>query len=467
MAHPSFRALVAGLCLLTLPSLSHASILDDIPAGTGYTAHDLCTRMDVSEDRYWRVRVDYVAPKVQPLPLLWDIDVLSGTLVEVRTYLPFLTHRRLAVYREGLGCTMARNYDEAADLLSRDFNTVDPQPRQQMPWPHGEGEADDSRLSGEQADILQDHTGQIFSEVSNTRSEKRNAVALAVAMDGQLVFERYADGYHRDQPQLGWSMTKSLTALLVGMMVTEGRFSLDQPVGLEQWHGSEKAGITWKELLNMAPGLAWFEGYGGLSDATEMLFSQKDQGSWAASLPLESEPGTVFNYSTGTPNIAMLAMREKLGSAQAIYDYYQSKLFDPLGIRNGIIEPDFTGTPVGGARGILRPVDWLRLGQLVANHGSWEGQQLIAQPAMDFLLAPSPAAEHYGGFIWRGAPDEVPEDLRKRLPDDLVWFAGHMGQYTIVVPSENLVVLRMGVAFDEEGARNQAFALTADLIEAN
>lgn len=467
MACLSLRSLVAGLCLSALPGLSLASILDDIPAGTGYTAHDLCTRMNVSEDRYWRIRVDYVAPKVQPLPLLWDIDVLDGILVDVHTHVPFLTHRRLAVYREGLGCTIARNYHEAADLLTRDFDIVEPQPAYEMPWPHGEGEAEDWQLTSEQAGILHSHADQIFSEVSNTRSEKRNTVALAVAMGGQLVFERYADGYHRDHPQLGWSMTKSLTALLAGMMVTEGRFALDEPVGLEQWQGTEKAGITWKELLNMAPGLAWDEGYGGLSDATEMLFSQQDQGNWAASLPLESEPGTVFNYSTGTANIAMLAMREKLGTAQAIYDYYQSRLFDPLGIREGIIEPDFTGTPVGGARGIIRPVDWLRLGQLVANHGSWEGQELIAPPVMDFLLAPSPATAGYGGFIWRGAPDSVPLDVRERLPDDLIWFAGHMGQYTVIVPSENLVVLRMGVAFDSDGARSQVFELTANLIEAN
>ena len=460
-------SLAAGLCLSVLPVLSSASILDDIPAGTGYSAHDLCTRMNVSGDSYWRVRVDYVAPKVQPLPYLWDIDVLDDTLVSVRTNVPFLTHRRLAVYREGLGCTIARNYHQAADLLTRDFNTVDSQPSFPTPWPHGEGEAEDWRLSAEQADILQNHSDRIFSEVTNARSEKRNTVALAIAMDGQLVFERYADDYHRDQPQLGWSMTKSLTGLLAGMMLTEGRFSLDAPVGLEQWLGTEKAGITWKELLNMAPGLAWDEGYGGQSDATEMLFSQADQGNWAASLPLEEEPGTVFNYSTGTATIAMLAMKEKLGGAQAIYDYYQSKLFGPLGIQDGIIEPDFTGTPVGGARGIIRPVDWLRLGQLVANHGSWQGQQLISQPVMDFLLAPSPAAEEYGGFIWRQAPDNIPEELQQRLPEDLVWFAGHMGQYTVIVPSENLVVLRIGVAFDEAGARNQVFALTADLLESN
>src|SRR5262245_58646609 len=116
----------------------------------------------------------------------------------------------------------------------------------------------------------------------------------------------------------------------------------------------------------MAPGLRWFEGYGGASDATEMLFSQPDQGAWAADRELTSPPGTVFTYSTGFSNIAMLRMRQLLGgSHQAVYDYYQQRLFRPLAIRGGVIEADASGTPVGGARGLLRPVDWLRLGQLI------------------------------------------------------------------------------------------------------
>ena len=165
--------------------------------------------------------------------------------------------------------------------------------------------------------------------------------------------------------------------------------------------------------------------------------------------------------------MAMQRMQQLLGgSHQALYDYYQGRLFAPLGIRQGVIEPDASGTPAGGSRGVLRPVDWLRLGQLVANHGQWNGQALIPAGYMDFMLAPSPASDHYGGSIWRLPATQIPETLRPRLPADLVWFAGHMGQFMVVIPSQRLVVLRMGVAMDKDGARERLFSAVADLVEA-
>lgn len=462
------RILLLSLAAILLAgsSVVVTGLLDDIPVGTGYSAQDLCTRVNVSGDDYTRVRRDYVAPKVEPLPLVWDIEVLEGRWVDVHTGLPLLANHRIAVYREGLGCTVVTGQSAAEKLLEEDFEPVTAPARRDGPWPYGEDRVERHRLLHDQAEVIQRHSDSIFREHSADADEKHHTMALAIAMDGHLVFEHYANGYHREQPQLGWSMTKSVTGLIAGLMITDGLISLDEPVGLAQWEGSAKAGITWRQLLNMAPGLVWNEGYGGESHVTEMLFSQEDQAAWAASLPLEAEPGTVFNYSTGTAGIAMLAMKEKLGGVQPLYDYYQSRLFAPLGIRNGLIEPDAAGTPVGGSRGVLRPVDWLRLGQLVADHGVWRGERLISEKFMDFMVAASPAAEEYGGSIWRQPSDMIPAELRERLPDDLVWFAGHMGQFNVIVPSENLVVLRMGVAFDKPAARAKVFALTADLLEA-
>ncbi|MAL99543.1 MAG: hypothetical protein CL583_13955 [Alteromonadaceae bacterium] len=442
-----------------------AGLLDDIPVGTGYTAHDLCSRTNVSGDQYERVLEEYIRPKVQPLPYIWSIDAEPGKRVEVQTFVPFLTHKRIALYREGLGCTIVQTEEQATDLLGRDLKQATALPREDAPWPQGEQLAESEQLSAPDAALINRHADAIFAESSTEPTEQRNTTALLVAADGRLVFERYAPGYEREQPQTGWSMTKSLTALVAGLMVTDGAFSLDDPVGLSRWADSEKAKITWRQLLNMSPGLAWYEGYGGQSDATTMLFSQPDQGAWAADLPMESAPGTVFNYSTGTPNIAMLAMKQQLGGTQAIYDFYHNRLFRPLGMQNGVIEHDYSGTPIGGARGLLRPVDWLRLGQLVANKGVWNGEQLIAQPFMDYFVTASPAAEEYGAFTWRKASEKIPAELRQRLPDDLIWFAGHMGQFTVIIPSMDLVVLRMGAAFDEDGALEQTFSLAADLAE--
>lgn len=475
-SHPSrvvlvrLRALggLTALCLSLLAptTVVAASLLDDIPAGTGYAAWDLCTRVIASGDDYWRVRLQYTGPKVQPLPWVWDVDYYPGAKVTVRSVVPLIMHRRSAIYRKGLGCTLVPPGATEWGVRLQPIQAPVSPPVNASPWPVGEATAT-TPLGPVAQQVMARHAALMFSEPSLALNERINTTALLVAHQGALVHEQYRSGYKRDQAQLGWSMTKTLTALIAGVMHTDGRLALDQPVGLPQWQTADKAHITWRHLLNMAPGLAWSEGYEGLSDATQMLFSEPDQGAWAADRPLTSQPGTVFTYSTGFANLAMYAMRQNMGgSAQAFLNYCQQRLFNPLGIRNGMIELDASGTPVGGARGVLRPVDWLRLGQLVANHGTWQGRPLIDAAYMDFMTAPSPASADYGGMIWRHPSDMIPADLRARLPHDLVWFAGHMGQFMIVIPSRDLVVLRMGVAHDKDLARIQTLALTADLLDA-
>lgn len=461
-----FRRHALALVLAMLPPLAaHASLIDDLPAGTGYAAWELCSRTLVSGDDFNRVRDDYTAPKVPPLPWIWQIDAVPGQRVEVSTWLPMLENRRIGVFRAGLGCTLVTPGTSEAQLRAQPFKPVTPVPPSSSPWPEGDGPAQTPSLSPARTALLARADQQMFSEPAGTPLKQRfNTIALLVAQDGQLLHEQYGHGYQREQLQLGWSMTKTVTSLIAGLMHWDGKLQLDSPVGLSQWAGTPKAAITWRQLLNMAPGMAWDEGYGGASDATEMLFSQPDQGTWAANRPLTSKPGTVFTYSTGFTNVAMLRLKQLAGgSHQAIYDYYQTRLFAPLGIRGGVIEPDAAGTPVGGARGLLRPMDWLRLGQLVADKGQWHGQSLISPDYVAFMTAASPASPEYGGALWR-VPN-LPADLRGRLPADTVWFAGHLGQYVVVVPSRRLVVLRMGVAFDsKEQSKRQVFSLVADLL---
>lgn len=458
-------------CLLALASLAampaRASLLDDLPAGTGYAAWELCTRVVAAGDELARVRDAYTAPKVRPLPLVWRVDV-SAQGAAVQTVLPFLQHRRVAVYRPGLGCTLVPPCATEAGVRAQPFHPAVLPPPADRPWPDGEAAGVESgHLTTAQAAALERDAQALFTEPADDPRHRLQTVSLLVAQGGHLVYERYAAGVQRSQPQLGWSMTKTLTALIAGLLHHDGRLALDAPVGLPQWAGTPKAAITWRQLLNMAPGLRWDEGYGGDSDVTRMLFSQADEGAWAADQPLVAAPGTVFTYSTGSSTVAMLRMRQLLGGThQAVYDYYQGRLFAPLGIRGGVIEPDASGTPSGGARGLLRPVDWLRLGQLVANGGRWGGQALISPDYMAFMSAASPASAEYGGSIWRQPSTQIPAALRERLPQDLVWFAGHMGQFLVVVPSRNLVVLRTGVAFDKDRSRELTFQLVADLLQA-
>lgn len=457
-----------ALCALALglaAGRASAVSLDDLPVGAGYAAWDLCTRTMVSGDALQRVQVQYVAPKVWPLPWVWRVEAAPRSHVRVSTWLPGVPDRRTALYRPGLGCTLVPSDADEARFRAMPFAPVPLAPPKAGPWPDGEDAADASAGTPSATAVIARHAQAMFAEPSAEAAQQLHTVALLVARGGRLVHEQYKPGYERSQPQIGWSMTKTITALVAGLMHTEGRLQLDAPVGLQEWQGSDKAAITWRQLLNHAPGLAWSEGYGGASDATRMLFNEADQAAWALRYPLATQPGTRFVYSTGTSTIAMLALRRLAGGThQHIYDYYQQRLFAPLGIRGGVIEPDASGTPAGGSRGVLRPVDWLRLGQLVANRGQWQGHALIDPSYMDFMMAASPASAEYGGSIWRQPAADIPASLRARLPADLVWFAGHMGQFMVVVPSRGLVVLRMGVAFDKTLARTQTFALVADLL---
>jgi len=439
--------------------------VDDIPAGTGYSSWELCTRTLVSGEDFDHVRTSYVEPKVSPLPRLWAVDRSRPNAVAVSTRLPLLTHARAAIFRDGLGCTLLPPGTTEAGVRAQPFHRVAPLADNISPWPQGEGPVESRLLDAALGAVINRHAKVIFGEPSRELRKRGNTTALLVAQNGHLLYERYAHGYDREAPQLGWSMTKTLTAMLAGVMAHDGKLALDTPVGLASWNGTPKEKITWRQLLNMAPGLAWFEGYGGASDATEMLFSQADQGAWAASLPMTSEPGTVFTYSTGFSNVAMLRMKQLVGGThQQIYDYYQARLFSPLGIRNAVIEPDASGTPVGGARGMLRAVDWLRLGQLLLNEGNWNGVTIMSRDHVSFMTAASPASDLYGGSMWRQPSDRLVPEVRDRLPKDTVWFAGHLGQFVIVVPSKQLLVLRTGVAIDDAAARDKVFALAADLV---
>ena len=432
---------------LALATPAQASLLDDIPAGTGYTAFDMCTRAFVTGQPRARVRRGYIAPEVQPLPWVWSIAIGRDT-VSVVSRLPGFAGRRVALFRPGLGCTIVPPGTSIAAVRAQPFTRNPSPPPSAASWPAGEGAAE---LSADHARLTA-IADRVFGETPTSPGETTDTVAFLVARDGHLVYERYGPGTTRDQPQLGWSLTKSLTALVAGLFVGDGRIALDDAVGLPAWEGTAAARITWRSLLTMTAGLDWTEDYGERSDVTEQLFSQADQGGWSAARRPLSRPGTTFNYATGMPTVAMLRMRQLLaGDSQALYDLYQHRLFVPLGIRDGVIAPDATGTPAGGSNGVLRPTDWLRLGQLVVDRGQWAGQQLIPASYIDFMLQPTPADAGYGGYVWFPAALSIPADVRADLPADTFIFWGHLGQFVIGSPSARLVLLRIGVThYDDE-----------------
>ncbi|TAL23724.1 MAG: class C beta-lactamase-related serine hydrolase, partial [Aquabacterium sp.] len=374
-----------------------------------------------------------------------------------------LNTSRTAIFRPGLGCTIVPPGTSEAAVRAQPFTPARAPAWTPRAWPLGDAPAQTSLPGPAQRALLQQHADALFAEAEDPGALRQNTIAFLVAQDGHLVYERYGAGYGQAQPQLGWSMTKSLTALLAGVLAGDAKVQLDLPV-LQRFAGTPKQAITWRHLLHMASGLEWDEGYGGNSDVTRMLVSAADAGGYTADKPLVHEPGSHFNYSTGDATLAMLAMRELLGgSSQALFQTYQSRLFAPLGMRNAVVEQDASGTPIGGARGVLRPRDWLRLGQLVLDDGVWRGRRIVPSDFLAFIKTPSPAYDGYGGYVW--LHKATPADLQPRLPTDLLWFAGHLGQYVVILPTQKLLVLRMGVSQDTTQTEHLLFSAVADLVD--
>ncbi len=468
-----FRSITVVLMAVTMAAISVSSqaaeldlpsLIAALPAGTGYTSLDLCTRTNLSGDNFAHVRDDYVAPVVQPLPGFWFISDKPG--VKVSTSAFGLLYPRIAAYRKGLGCTIVKNGLDEIRLRTQPFIPLAVAAPSAAPWPDGDGPVETQLLTSAQRALMDRNAQIIFSESGTDPAKRTNSYALLVAKAGRLVYERYASGYERQQPQLGWSMAKSLTAMVAGLMERDGRLTLDEPVGIRRWTGTDKSQVTWRHLLNMASGVQWDEtGATTPNDAYEMLFNNYDAAGYFANKPMAYVPGTHFVYSTGASTLAMAALKEKLGGIhQAVYDYYQTRLLWPLGIRNGVVEPDYSGTPIGGARGVLRPVDWTRLGQLIVNGGQWHGQQLLSQEWVAFMKKPSPAEISYGGSLWTKHWTGIPAEIQARLPDDTVFFSGLFGQFVVIIPSHDLVVTHMAVSHDLQTTVTRLFSAVSDLV---
>ena len=269
--------------------------------------------------------------------------------------------------------------------------------------------------------------------------------------DGELVAERYADGFDATTPQLGWSMSKSVTGLLAGVLVQQGVVSLDDDHLRPEWT-DDRADITIEHLLRMTSGLEWDETYDLGTPITRMLYLEPDMGAYAASLPLAHDPGTVQLYSSGSTTLLcdILAERTGLGA-----DLPRQTLLEPLGLSSEILEPDAAGTPVCSSYLWATPRDWAAIGQFALQNGEWNGEQLLPEDWMEqslTVLEIEQTDDPGYGMGWR--VNTLPGGSLRwpGLPEDTFYMSGHDGQKVIIVPSEDLVVARMGFtpAINEE-----------------
>lgn len=294
-----------------------------------------------------------------------------------------------------------------------------------------------------------------------TAEEMAETRAVLVLKDGRVVAERYAPGYHENTRFISWSMAKTITAVMIGQLVADGRLRLDESVPIPAWQraGDPRGEITLRQLLQMRSGLKHTEAGQPVyeSDEVRMLFldGRDNMAKWAEEQPLEAEPGKKFEYSSNTSVIlADIAARALTSSTRpevrrkAVADYLHQRLFGPLGMTSMVPEFDASGTLIGGSLMHATARDWAKFGEFLRLKGRTPGgEQLVPQRWVEAMVTPSPTRANYGFQIWlnRNLPKGEDQALfPDRAPASLFSLIGHMGQYVLVSPSQRVVLVRLG-----------------------
>jgi CubicO group peptidase (beta-lactamase class C family) len=288
-----------------------------------------------------------------------------------------------------------------------------------------------------------------------------NARGVAVVQHGRLLALRLAPGFGPSTPLHGWSMTKTVNAMLAYKRAAESGLALETPVvdafvpgrapaWTAAWRADTRRDIKVSDLLYMRDGLANVEDYNPWGTVPEMLWGEPDAAAYAAASPAEAAPGTRWRYLSATANILSAVVRGRFAGDAEYWAYPAQALFGPIGARTAFMETDTAGTWVGSSYLWASVGDWARLGQLLLDDGRWGGHQVL--PPGFLALAKTPAmrdgAGHgYGAQAWL-LGDPVGGTCRGQgLPADIVAMSGHWGQVVAVVPSRSAVIVRLGWTF--------------------
>jgi CubicO group peptidase (beta-lactamase class C family) len=419
--------------------------------GADYSAKIVCSNVFLAgRDPEEVLRVDVQAPGISILKLIRvSVDRERGV---VRAGFFGVIGDGLAQYRSGHGCTVLPdgNLDASApSQLNSRSRIAAPVPPVALaafssaPWP--DGPAVESRAT-------------IDALIKDPVLAGPGARAIVVVDHGRIVGEYYGPGFASNTPLLGWSMTKTVTAGVIGMLIKDGKLSLAQAGFWPGHDGREK--IRLKDLLAMSSGLQWNEAYGAVSDVTSMLYLQADMAAFARSPPLAHPPGEEWLYSSGTAVILSRIAQEALaqggdgGGATEGHDlptFIKGRLFNPLGITTATIEPDEHGTLVGSSYMYATARDWARYGLFLLQDGVWQGEELLPPGYVAMMTTPVDASHgQYGmGQTWLWGSEAVTPgvnpDAAFDIPPDAFWMSGHDGQSVCIIKSRQLVIVRLGL----------------------
>jgi CubicO group peptidase (beta-lactamase class C family) len=375
-----------------------------------------------------------------------DIDKIDWATNEINDSEHFVTSNvhglkeRKAIYREGLGVT----------LINDDFDVSKPYevPKRtkinnNLPFPYGNSEPKDTVFSN----IDYEKLNAVVENAFDKKGEKNKRTrSIIVIYKNKIIAEKYADGFNKNSRILGWSMTKSITGTLFGILQKQGKFDIMKPAPIAEWEKDERSKISTNDLLHMNSGLEWEEDYGKISDVTKMLFQDEDMSKAQIDKPLVGKPNNTWNYSSGTTNLLSGILRKQFKTHQEYLDFWYTNLLDKIGMNSAIIETDMAGNFVGSSYGWATTRDWAKFGLLYLHKGNWNGEQLFDESWAKYVATPTNTSNgNYGAQFWLNAGGRFPN-----VPKDMFFASGFQGQMVAVFPSNDLVIVRMGLKEDPE-----------------
>ena len=402
-------AAIIGLAAIYL----YVTVYPMIPIGTGYAAKKMCSCHFVADRSQESIQKDDLSRS----PLNLTSTVIDETAKSATATL-FGLGSKTAVFRENLGCILLQGKDDYQVQLNL--------PKQKLnaakEWPLGEI-ISPTKIKGVDYNALDKAVNSVFDPSLNM--DKIRTRAVVIIYKDSLIAEKYANGFDKDTEILGWSMNKSITSTLVGMLVKDGKLNLTDDHLYEQWT-DERSKITLNDLLQMQSGLAFEENYAEVSDVTKMLFMNEDIVKEVVTNPLDTAIGKKWSYSSGTTNLVAGIVRQQFDNQQDYLKFPHERLFRKIGMNSMVLETDESGNYIGSSYGYATPRDWAKFGLLYLNEGNWYGEQLVDTSWVNFTRQPAEySGGIYGGHFWHNHNHAAYKDV----PTDLYSCNGFEGQY--------------------------------------
>ena len=343
---------------------------------------------------------------------------------------------RKAIIREGLGSVLTlHKKDEKSNYKTpKRRKTVN----DTIPYPYGNGSHKDSVFESIDYKKLNETVNSIFG-VRKTR-------AVLVLYKDQIIAEKYSEGFTKDSRILGWSMTKSIMSTVFGILEHQQKINIQDKAPVESWQNDARKEITIHNLLQMNSGLEWDENYDEISDATKMLFLERDMTKVQEEKPLIGKPNETWNYSSGTSNLLSGILRDQFNNHQSYLDFWYTNLIDKIGMNSMILESDLAGNYVASSYAWATTRDWGKFGLLYLHNGAWNGEELFTKEWVDYVTTPTPTSNgSYGAQFWLNTEKQL-----KDVSQNMYFADGYQGQRVYILPDEDLVIVRFGLSWFEE-----------------